>query len=471
MSIRNLLEKLPYPITQSLKHVYGFIPLPVRYGKVFRDTYNFLQESQWWSREKLEDYQMQQLEKLLTHAYENVPYYRKKFNEWSIKPKDVKSIDDLQKLPYISKEIANENLSDLTAKNYPQSKLVYGTSGGTTGTPVGFYFEKGITAPKEWAFIWRQWNWAGFRFGNKCVILRGSIIKKVKNGKRLFWEYYPEKNNLILSSYDMTNESMIKYIGRINKFEPVAIRGYPSSLYILANFLRNSNIKTKSIKCILTSSETLYQYQREEIEKYFGAQVYDHYGNAERNALIMQCEKKNYHIISEYGIVELIGKDGKVVNKENEIGEIVATGFLNNAMPFIRYKTNDIAIYSGKECSCGRNYPLVKKIVGRVQDYFVSAQNNLIPLTGGTDGLVLEVSNNIEKAQFYQEKKGVIILKIVKKDGYTNDDSQKVLYALKSRYGSDLNFRIEFVNDIPRTKRGKFQFLIQKLPIEFRGER
>lgn len=243
MSTRNLLKELPYSIKLTLRYISGVIPLSIRYGKVFRDTYRFLQESQWWSREKLEEYQMQQLQTLLTHSYNNVPYYRKVFNERGLKPKNIQSLDDIRKLPYLTKQTVQKNLSDLVARNFPKSKLHYMTTGGSTGIPLGFYWEKGVTDPKEWALVWRQWNWAGYKFGEKRITLRGNVINRFKKGKRQWWEYNPIDNALILSSYDMTDENLPKYIEKINKFKPVAIQGYPSSLSILANFLRKAKDK------------------------------------------------------------------------------------------------------------------------------------------------------------------------------------------------------------------------------------
>lgn len=96
MMVINLAKNLPYPLKQGLKYVYSVIPLPIRYGKVFRDTYAFLQESQWWSKEQLEEYQLQQLSTLLQHAYENVPYYHRIFDERGLKPKDIQDFKDLQ---------------------------------------------------------------------------------------------------------------------------------------------------------------------------------------------------------------------------------------------------------------------------------------------------------------------------------------------------------------------------------------
>lgn len=150
MSLRELAKNhLPYPAQQGLKCIYGAIPTRFRYGRVFWDTYNFLQESQWWSRKKLEEYQMQQLEKLLRHAYKNVPYYRRVFDERGLKPKDIQDCDELKKLPYLTKAIIQENLSDLIARDYPKSRLEYVTTGGSTGSPLGFYCERGVSEAKE----------------------------------------------------------------------------------------------------------------------------------------------------------------------------------------------------------------------------------------------------------------------------------------------------------------------------------
>ena len=98
--LMHLATHLPRPLKQGLKYAYSVIPAPIRYGNVFCETYAFLQESQWWSREQLEEYQLEQLSKLLHHAYENVPYYRRVFDERGLKPKDIQSINDLKKLPY-----------------------------------------------------------------------------------------------------------------------------------------------------------------------------------------------------------------------------------------------------------------------------------------------------------------------------------------------------------------------------------
>ena len=209
-SLIELASSLPKPLTQGLKYAYGTIPFSIRSGKVFRETYAFLQESQWWSIEEHKEYQHVQLSKLLHHAYENVPYYRMVFDELGLKPKDILDLKDLQLLPFLTKEIIQENLPNLIARNYPKSKLHYVTTSGSTGIPLEFYYENDITPAKEMAFMLTQWDRVGFKTRDRCIVLRGNVIKSADKGK--FWEYDPINRNLILSSYHLTDENLWQYI-------------------------------------------------------------------------------------------------------------------------------------------------------------------------------------------------------------------------------------------------------------------
>ncbi len=465
MNLRNIANSLPCPIKQGLKYIYSVFSPRFRYGKVFWDNYNFLQESQWWSREKLEEYQMQQLEKLLKHAYENVPYYRRVFDKRGLKPKDIQKFDDLRKLPYLTKEIIQENLEDLIARNYTRSKLQYVTTGGSTGIPLGFYHERDVSAAKEWAFMLTQWNRVGYKIGDRCVVLRGNVVRSANKGK--FWEYDPTNKNLILSSYHMTEEILPQYIAKIREFRPDFIQAYPSSIIILARFIKENNIKPFPIvKALLCGSENLYTWQRELLEEIFQCRVYSWYGHAEQVALAGECEKTTYyHIFPEYGFVELIDNDGNPLADEGEMGEIVATGFNNFICPFIRYRTMDLAVPIDIKCKCGRNYSLLKRVEGRLQELIVTGTGRLISMTA--INMHSDVFENVKQFQFYQDKPGEVIFNIVKKETYTEQDTAYIQRELHKKLGKDMNLIIGFVDNIPHTKRGKYRFLIQKLPIEF----
>jgi len=464
-----LLANLPHPIKQGLKYIYGAIPSRIRYGKVFWDTYNFLQESQWWSREKLEEYQMQQLEKLLKHAYENVPYYRRVFDERGLKPKDIQDFDDLKKLPYLTKGIVRENLNNLIARNIPKRDIEYVTTGGTSGKPLGFYIEKRTNLIRM-AFEWREWNWMGYKFGDKCVVLRGNVVKRKENGKPAWWECDVENNYLILSTYDMTEENLPRYIKKIEEFKPKVIRGYPSALDILARFIKENDLEINvkgNIKAISTSSENLYLAQREMIEKVFKCPIFDKYGNCEQVTILGECEKhEGYHDFMEYSYMEILDKEGKPVTEEGQIGEIVSTGFTNYAVPFIRYKTEDLVEYTTHKCSCGRELPLVKKIEGRLQEFIVAKDGALIALGPAIFGIHDAEWTKVKQIQFLQEIAGELAIQVVKNPSCSGEEIKKyVLKLFKVSFKGRIELNINFVDRIPLTKRGKYRFLVQKLPI------
>ena len=169
----------------------------------FIKTYRLLKKSQWWSREQLEEYQLQQLGKLLNHAYDNVPYYRRIFDERGLKPKDIQNLGNLQKLPFLTKEVFRDNLYDLRARNYPTHKLEYVTTAGSTGPPLGFYYEKGVSRAIEWAFMKTQWDRVGYNLRDKCAVLRNNVVKSADRGR--FWETTLFGRWLILSSLTLTS--------------------------------------------------------------------------------------------------------------------------------------------------------------------------------------------------------------------------------------------------------------------------
>ena len=465
MNIASLKKRIPHPLRQYLRYLKRFVPPPVRYGKVFRDTYRFLQESQWWSKEKLEEYQLRQLERLLKHAYENVPYYRRVFDERGLKPKHIQDFNDLKRLPFLTKEIIQDNLEDLIAQNYPKSKLKYVTTGGSTGIPMGFYEENGYTEPRERAFIVTQWKWAGYRMGAKVVVLRGDVIKTADKGK--YWRYDVVDNQLVLSAYHMTDYNLPGYIQKMREFKPQFIHVYPSALTILARFMKEHNVKPfQSIRAILCGSENLYDTQRKLLEDTYNCRIHSWYGHAEKALLGSECESShNYHFFPEYGYLELIDKAGNEVTEEDELGEIVGTGFNNYVMPFIRYKTMDMGVYTSSKCSCGRNYPLLKRVEGRLQELIVTGTGRLVSMTA--INMHSDVFDNVKQFQFYQDTKGEVIFNVVKKATYTERDTQYIRSELSKKLGDDMKLQIRFVDQIPRTKSGKYRFLIQKLPIEF----
>jgi phenylacetate-CoA ligase len=462
IAIKTLIKTMPAPVQTCARYAYGAIPHSIRAGKTYRRMYDFLQESQWWSRERLDAYQMDRLSKILRHAYANVPYYRRIFDERGLKPTDIKCLDDLRLLPFLTRDIIRENLSDLVAHNHPQSRLQYETTGGSTGIPLGFYFERGVTDQIEQAFIHSLWNRVGFKPGHKSAIFRGKLIR---DGR---WQYDQVLNNLYFSTFDMDDETLARYVDQIRKFNPDYIAGYPSAISVLAGFMiRNRILPFSSVRAVLCGSENLYPNLREQLWKAFTCRIYSWYGHTERAVLAGECEQGPlYHIFPEYGIFELAGNEGAIITTAGKPGEVVATGLNNFAFPLVRYRTGDIAVRSGKSCSCGREYQLLERVDGRLQDFIITRDHHKITLTAFIFAQHFAAFSRIKQMQIIQERPGAIKVRISRLPEYARPDEDELRRVMLSTVKGQLEIGFEYVDKIEKTSGGKHQFLIQKLPIK-----
>jgi phenylacetate-CoA ligase len=432
-------------------------PIPRCYGQVFAEHYALLKESEWWSEYQLEEYQNEQLRKLVSHCYNHVEYYRRVFDEYGYKPASFQNKCDLTKLPYLTKEIIRDNAKSLIATNIPAKELEYHTTGGTSGTPLGVYLERRTNAIRL-AFEWRYFNWAGYSFNEKCVVLRGNVVKNFQRGIRC--EYDAFRNYLVLSTFDMTKNNMARYLQRIQEFEPKAVQGYPSSLEILSDFALESGFKVNkegNLKAVFTSSETVFPYQREKIAEAFGAPIYDLYGNTEQAGRFGECEcHEGLHEFSEYGITEIDETD------EDGAGEIVATTFTNYAMPLLRYRTGDCGRKALNRCRCGRGLPLIRDVQGRTKDVALLMDGTPIPLTAFFFAVHVPEMASIKRIQFIQDAPGELRALVIKGKGYREGSSEDMLKRMNDNLRIKLKIAIEFTENIELTTSGKHRFFIQR---------
>ena len=455
----NLIRKAPSWIKKPIKYVYGLIPYEKGLGKVFWDTYNFLQESQWWSKEKLEEYQMQQLEKLLHHAYENVPYYRRVFDERRLKPKDIQDFDDLKKLPYLTKDTFRDNFNNekIIAKNIKLSRLPMSHTSGTTGKPLQFYTNKD-TGIKEWAFICHQWSRVGYKPSDKRIELRGSVNQKNPI-------FYSKPSNVIRFSPIIENKEKAKlYLKKMEEFGAEFLHGYPGAIASFALLIKQYKLKINfKLKAILFASEIIYEWERKIAEEVFGCRIFSHYGCAEKVILAAECEKNQiYHCLPQYGVTEF--------NPQTK--EVIATGFLNTVNPFIKYKMTDVALNPRVDpCQeCYRNYyPVFDGIEGRLEDFIVTSEGSLIAPAIITHPF--KDLKTIKNTQIIQKSTEKIILRIVSLESINkdllNEEIQFLSKELKKIIGEKIKIIPEVVNEIELSSSGKFKWIISEIANNF----
>ncbi len=444
---------IPKRYRRHLKRV--LCPIPRSYGKEFGPWRRLLEETQWWTPEQLLERQNRELRRLVQHAYQNVPYYRDLLDARGLGPNDIRSKEDLDKIPFLTKELIKTNAERLKARNIPAPRTEFHTTGGTTGTPLGVVIESRTNSIRL-AFEWRFYNWAGYHFGDTIAVLRGRQVNGFEKGKR--WEYDPYERYLILSAFDMTDHNMAEHVEKLQEFKPKFIRGYPSNLALLARFALDHGTRLNpsgTLQGVLTSSETLYPFQRGQISEAFQAPVFDLYGNTEQAGRFGECERhEGYHDFVEHSVIELVDQD------ESGMGEIVATSLINYAMPLIRYKTGDSARRSQQRCSCGRGLPLLAGLEGRSQDVALLKDGTPVSLTGFFFAVHVPEMSFLRKIQFQQETPGHLRALVVKGPHYQEGACEVMLRRMNENLARPFKIEVEFVEDIAGTKAGKHKFFV-----------
>jgi phenylacetate-CoA ligase len=435
--------------------VKSWIPFPYVFGPTFARVYNALMRSQWSSLEQLEQLQLAKLQELARQAYAHVRYYQRTFDQVGIRPDDITSLDVLAVLPTIGKSTLRDHFDDLTADNASRRyHPVTRHTSGSTGIPQKFLQDR-ENLTFERATVWRHYDWAGYRYQEPTAILRGKVVPE--GG---FW-YLSDDTTLILSSFKLKSETLDHYIQALRQFRPTLIQAYPSSIYFLARLLERRGVDDIQPRSIMTASETLLPHQRECIERVFNCKVFDWYGSGEHVAIISQCPAGKYHVHMEYGIVEYVERPE--FSRAGELAyEIICTGLNNFSMPLLRYSIGDIVrIRDGEECDCGRGLPVVSAIEGRLDDVIVSPDGRVIPASGMT--LAFEFIETIAQAQLYQEDIQELVIRVVKTEGYSEEDHQFMLDQVRSRLGDAMRIRVDLVSEIQRLPSGKQPFAISKV--------
>lgn len=459
MTIRAIAKKLPVPVKSTLKAAYGAIPPRLRLGRAFWETYRFLQESQWWDAARLQEYQMRELQRLLSHCYENVPYYRRVFDERGLRPAQIQSLADLKHLPSLRKEQIRREPGAFLARNRRLDRLEYRYTTGTSGQPLQFPVDID-ELDREWAFAFHQWSRVGYVPGDARVEVRGQHITGSKP-----YEWDPVIRVLRLSPVMKEREVVRLYLDTIRSFGIRFLYGYPSALTHFASLVRKYGLRMDlKLTAVLFASETLYPWQRTLVEDVFACRSYSFYGLAEHVVIGGECESSHaYHCMPQYGITEV----------DPQTGEIAATGFLNHAHPFVRYKTADIATLPvADRCpQCGRNYhPVLPDVEGRLQDFVVTPEGAAV----GSCVLTFPFKHRrtIGRVQIVQEAFDRVILRAAPVDGNVRGEFEKELAeahtGLQRILGAGVTIRNEMIPQDECTSQGKLRFVVSHLPREVR---
>jgi phenylacetate-CoA ligase len=414
------------------------------YGAKYREYLSFIEKNS-------EHYDnTEDLIKLVNYAIKNVPYY----NKYSA----IKSKKDFQtNFGFIDRNVVSDNFHELQSHQIDFKKYDLVTTGGTTGSPLRLLLPK-LRYIIEKATLHSMWSRVGFNHDTRAVLRNhrlpdNSIYKLNPITKEYIFDGFRLNEDYLHEVYRTIKRKNIRYV-----------HAYPSNAFELSKFIKNNNLDSSIIKAFISSSENVFDYQKDFITKTLGINFFNFYGHTEKIIIGGYCRHNdNYHIEPTYGFFELIDTEGNIIDTPGEVGEIVGTTLNNFGMPLIRYKTDDFAEYAGNYCDkCKRYLPVLKKIEGR------KSGRNIFDLMGNiTTPTGLNFHNElflvIDGLQYIQNLKGVLEVKIVKGEKFKDLHDKKIKQHYKSKFSDRMEIKIRYVDKVQKQPNGKFLDLISKL--------
>lgn len=429
-----------------------------------RNTLRYLDEQhkvEWQSSEQIAALQWQRLQALLAHAEKNVPYYTDMFKKLGINASDIRTMDDFRKLPVMGRPEVVAHQPRMEATNF-QGQLMRKATGGSTGVPVQLALNR-ESYERRTAATQRGYGWANCDISHHTLYIWSVDVGKKPLSYTLKNKLYHKLlNREMFNCFDFGEDEMRRCVAYINEKKPTGIVSYTTSIYNLAKFIKENNVKLdrSAVKGIITGAERLFDYQREMIEDVFGIKVFNSYGCREFMLIAMECDHhKGLHLNSDNLLVEVL-VDGRPA-QPGETGEIVITDLHNYGMPFIRYKNGDMATAAGENCSCGRGFPLVRDIDGRKLD-LITAWNGK-KVTGVFFPHLLKEVKEIAKFQVVQKVREELEVKIVQKTPLGEDKINFLRNEMQHVMGPEVAIKFTFVDDIPLNATGKYRVTISEL--------
>jgi phenylacetate-CoA ligase len=407
----------------------------------------------------LESIQLGRLQRLLAHAYEECPFYRRRMDQAGFDPSHLTSRQQLAALPVLTKTDIQENGDDLLARHFVPSQRVRNQTGGSTGSPLQFYVDKERFDSRK-ASTLRHDAWAGLRPGDWCATLWGARLDGYLDHG--LWDWC--RNNflyrtILLNSARISAEDWKSFVDKLRRKRPQFLVAYSQSAVLFAHYLRESGIEDIRFQSIITTAEVLLPGQRELLERTFQGRVFNRYGCREVSVIASECERhEGMHVNAEALLVEII-PDPSVPPPG---GRILITDLLNLSMPLIRYEVGDVGAWSERPCSCGRPLPLLADVQGRITDFLALPDGCRV--SGPALTLVIADMADIRQVQFVQKSPKSVVLRVVPGRNYGANTVAELRRRLAFYLDRAVTLSIEEVEHIPPETSGKYRFVINEVP-------
>jgi len=364
------------------------------------------------------------------------------------------SLEQLTNYPLLTKQDLLLHREQMVNPEFSESQRLYITTGGSSGVPVGFYLHKGISRPKEQAYLEAQWSRRGYKVGDRVAVIRGGVTSSQARGSISYYD--ATRNWLILSSYHLTLERLPEYVAALNQFRPQHLHAYPSAALMLARGLEQSGLNLDfPLVSLLCGSEKLTSESQQYLEQTLSTRVFHWYGHSERVVLAAQGRSSNHlYFWPTYGFVEFGEPD------ENGHSEVIGTSFHNHVMPLIRYRTGDYVKLASRPDA---ELPMIEieEVTGRDYEFLISATGRRISLTA--INMHDRIFDGLMAVQFAQEREGEIEFRYQPGPQWQNSRLELMRANLMKKLGDDFILTLREVKDVEKTSAGKHKWLVTKL--------
>ena len=451
MSVQQkVYNRLPNFLQNLVISIFNKRSYKKRYGGKY-SYYKALQESyQDLSYAELKAIQQKRLVDFLQYAVNNSPFYKKKFEHLTLP----ESPDQISRLPLISKEEFRSNVNEIYT--VPAKGAFSGKTGGTTG----FSLEVRHTLDniqERFAILDTFRAKTGYVLGKRTAWFSGkSLLTKTDIAKNRFWKTDILHHVRYYSTFHIKTEYLTHYVNNILKYQPEYIVGFPTSITEVARHgLRNNLSFPKGVvKAIFPTSETTTPEMREVLERFYNTKVYDQYASSEGAPFIFECSKGKLHLDIANGVYEVLDEN----DQEAESGRLVVTAFPTHGTPLIRYDIGDTVEKGNETCDCGNHNPVIKTILGRIDDYVYSPENGKIN-TSNMSNTTKGVHGMIKYQAIQKELNKITLLIVTDKKLFTQKDLDTFIENWRDRVGKKMEIETKTVDDIPVEKSGKYRMV------------
>jgi len=445
---------LPVFLQETALSLYAEYLDRLYYGRGYREALAVFERLQAASASEAADWQSVRLRRIVQLAATRVPFYRDNWRgcDWQ----SVQSAADLCLLPRLDKQALRRHEQSFLVEGIPVKSLWLEKTSGTTGTALRIYWPKSML-PQWWALAEVAIRKiAGVAREMPRAMMGGRTIVHGMTDRPPYWRFNRRWRQLYLSSYHVSRSSAAGYIDALRRYGSEWITGYGSAIGALAQAALDLGLKPLQLKAAVVSGDTLVAGMRHSIEAFFGCRCYDSYGQSEGVTMAMECAHGRMHVIAGAGILEILRDDGSPC-RAGEVGEIVGTSVLNDAMPLIRYRMGDYAAWAEPQaCPCGNQQPIVTHLEGRLDDYLIIGDGRRV----GRLSTALKRSPTIHSAQILQDSANHAYLLIRPGAAYERRHAYAVRDDLLDKVGR-FNFEVIEVPEIPKTARGKTALVVR----------